>query len=344
MPTPAKTSIDRRFAALWAAAGLCELPVLALLVGFDLGLPGWAVPLGHILCAALVFFAPSREKGWFLPSRHWGEGLGLATLLMPGLGWVMAGWLVMARGEAVRAKSAYRFDDDAPDDANPLAALGTPEAIRKELADALDVLPAADALLSADPALKRGAIETLARIRSVDSVGWILRARTDPDPEVRFFATTAITRLNHDFDAAIQASSREVLAKPGDPELQLALQRVRYEYAVSGMLDASAREGLLLVSRKALQASAERDPAAARLAFLVERELDPASSFSALDRLERLDPGKRLRWVRERAELCFRLGRHAEVRRLLLEDKEPLLAEAGSDPEWRSAVLWWTHA
>lgn len=344
MQTPAKTSIDRRFLALWALAGLCEAPLLALLLGLDAGLPGWAPPLGHLACAALVFFAPSKEKGWFLPSRHWGEGLGLAALLMPGLGWAMAGWLVIARGDAVRAKAAYRFDDDSPDDANPLAALGTPEAIRKELADALDVLPAADALLSADPALKRGAIETLARIRSADSVGWILRARTDPDPEVRFFATTAITRLNHDFDSAIQASAKEVLAKPGDPELQLALQRVRYEYAVSGMLDPTAREGLLLGCRKSLSASAERDPAAARLAFMVERELDPAASFSALERLERQDPEKRLRWVRERAELCFRLGRYAEARRTLMGEKEALLADAQSDPEWRSAVLWWTHA
>ena len=320
-----------------------EAPLFALLAGADASLPLYAGTLCHILAAVLVFFSPPKDRGWFSPTRHWGEPLALLTLLVPGLGWLAAGWLAAFHSDAVELKDPTRFDDPAAAERNPLSSLGTPEAIRRELADALDILPAADALLSADPALKRGAIETLARIRTSESLGWILSARTDSDPGVRFYATSALTRLKRDFETAIQAAEHEALLHPGDSAPQLALQRIRYEYAVSGMLDDSARRSVLTGCGERLKAAAERGVEAAQLAFMVEKALDPAGSFLALDRLERADPERGARWTRERVSLLFDLGRYREAQALLQERRAPALAEAGVDREWRSAVLWWTH-
>lgn len=342
MNKPAATYANARSALAWLLAGLLEGPVIAILAGWPTPLPlGW-VALFHALSAALIFFAPPREKGWLLPTRHWGEALALAGLLLPFFGWLAAGWFLWRSGETTVRKEAYRFGDDAPEEGNPLAALGTPAAIRRDLADALDVLPAADALLSSDPALKRGAIETLARIRTPESVGWILRARTDVDPEVRFYATSALTRLKSEYETGIRAAEREAVLHPGDPALRLAIHRVKYEYAVSGILDTPARDSILGDCRRLLAPAASRDPEAARLAFLVEKALAPEGAFSALERLELVDPGRSGRWLRERVELLFLLGRNGDAARLLSSRRAEALADTTGDRDWHSAVLWWT--
>ncbi|MDE2292324.1 MAG: HEAT repeat domain-containing protein, partial [Elusimicrobia bacterium] len=311
MPRREKSSSELRGAALWLAAGVFELPVFAVLAGHGTML-GWrAAAAAHLAAAAVVFFVPPREKGWFLPTRHWGTPMALGTLIVPGFGWLAAGWLMVRNSDASDAKQAYRFDDEQ-EDLNPLATLGTPQSIRRDLADALEVLPAADALMSVDPALKRGAIETLSRIRTPESIAWILRARSDSDPETRFYATSALTRLKGEYETAIRAAEREVSLRPAEASLRLAVQHVRYEYAVSGVLDPVARGGLLEECRRAVEPSAARIPEWARLAYLVERALDPEAAFPALERLERLDAGRAGRWLRERVELCFSVGRLRE--------------------------------
>lgn len=342
MNKPAATYANARSALLWLAAGALEVPVAALAAGVDWGFPLPVTLAAHVASAALMFFTPPRGKGWFLPTRHWAQPMAVACLFLPVAGWAFCGWLLWRSGETTVHKEAHLFQDSSPGEANPLAALGTPQAIRKDLADALEVLPASDALLSHDPALKRGAIETLARIRTAESIGWILRARTDPDPEVRFYATSALTRLKSEFEMGIRAAEREAVLHPGDPALRLAIHRVRYEYAASGILDGPARDSILMECRRQLAAPAERDADAARLAFLVERALDPEGAYPALDRLERLDPALSSRWLRERVELDFALGRHREVARALRERKAQALADGSGDRDWHAAVLWWT--
>lgn len=342
MNKPAATYANARSALLWLAAGALEVPVAALAAGMDAGFPPAVTVGAHVVSAALMFFTPPRGKGWFLPTRHWAEPMALACLFLPVLGWAVCGLLLWRSGETTIHKEAYRFEESTPEESNPLAALGTPQAIRKDLADALEVLPAADALLSNDPALKRGAIETLARIRTSESIGWILRARTDPDPEVRFYATSALTRLKSEFETGVRAAEREAVLHPGDQTLRLAIHRVRFEYAASGILDGPARDSILGDCRRQLAATADRDPDAARLAFLIERELSPEGAYAALDRLESLDPSRSGRWLRERVELDFMLGRHASVAKALKGRKAEALADSTGDRDWQAAVMWWT--
>lgn len=331
--------------ALWAAAGLLEAPVLALMAGAAAPLPLPAAAALHALSAAVVFLAPPRERGYFQPTRHWGEGLALCALLIPGLGWALAGWALILHPMAPADKDAYRFEAEEDDDAGPLAAMGTTEAIKKELADALDVLPAVDALLGGAGSLKRGAIEALSRIKTNEAIEWIFRARSDPDAEVRFYATSALTRLKRDFETAIHAAEREVYKRPGDLDPQLSLHRIRYEYASSGMLDDAARLAVLKECRERLAPAAERKTEAARLLYLVERMLDPDRALAWLDRLQASEPDRRRRWLRERVELLFDLGRHAEVRALLRGRKTELAdsdATLGVEREWQTAVFWWS--
>lgn len=340
------SSANLRFAVLWLLAGVLEAPTVLLLGGAPTRLPGVWVALGHCACALLIFFAPPKERGWFRRTRHWSEALTLLALFLPGVGWALAGAAVLSHGRAPFDKDAYCFEDDSSEDANPLAGLGTEEAIKRELADALDVLPAVDALLSRAPALKRGAIETLARIRTAEAIAWILRARGDRDPDVRFFATTALTRLKRDFETAIHATEAEVFRRPADLDAQLSLHRVRYEYAASGMLEAAAKAGVLGECRAKLGPMTTRAPEAARLLYLVERQLEPARALEQLDRLEAAEPERLVKWTQDRADLLFSLGRHAEVQVLLMLRKKTLgdeLEFALGANDWRSALLWWTE-
>lgn len=338
------SSADLRFLVFWLGAGVLEAPVLALAAGMPLDVPAAAGVAAHALASVVMFFAPAKERGWLERTRHWGESLAALTLLLPGLGWVFSGAMVFAHGRAPWDKDAYLFEDVTHDDSNPLAGLGSETAIKRELADALDVLPAVDALLSRGQALKRGAIETLARIRTFEAIGWILRARGDRDPDVRFFATTALTRLKRDYETAIHAAEGEVFRRPGEPRAQLALHRIRYEYAASGMLEAAAKAAVLQECRARLTQASSHSPEAARLLYLVERQLDPPSALKLLDRIEAAEPERAARWTQDRADLLFSLGRHAEVRALLRGRKPELsrsLDESVGAHDWRSALLWW---
>jgi hypothetical protein len=337
-------SAKARFLLFWGLAGFLELPVLLLMTGlpspisFGLGL------LCHACAAVLLFFAPPREKGWFRRTRHWGEPLAVMAFFLPPVGWALAGWSVLRHWDATQHKEAYRFEDEAEEGVNPLAGAGTAEAVRRQLADALDVIPAVDALLSQSSNLKRGAIETLGRIRSPEAIGWILKARVDADPEVRFYATTALTRLKRDFETAVLAAEKETYKRPGDPQTHMTLHRVRYEYAVSGILEKGARDAALKECREKLQPFAGRYPEASWLLYLVELTLDPTRAAPLLDELESSGFGGKERWLRERAQLLFALNRHAELRALLAARESELAAETDRSPEaadWRAAAMWW---
>lgn len=338
-----RTSADTHFILMWACSALLEAPVLCVMIGWPLPLPGFLVVALHILGAACIFFAPPMEKGWFHSTRHWGAPLALLALLLPGVSWILAGWVVLRNPRAHLEKEAYRFEAET-DDINPVAALGTPDAIRRQLADSLDVLPASDALLGQDPSLKRGAIETLSRIRTPDALAWVLQAQKDPDAEIRFYATSAITNVKREFENAIQAAEKEALRSPGDPLVQLSLVRVRYEFATAGILDPQACEVILKDCRARLNGYAERNVDFARLLYLVERRLSPTRALAALDRLEATDPDMRRRWVRERAELLFSEGRYGELRGLLSERKADLTGTEKADRPWAAAITWWGDA
>ena len=151
--------------------------------------------------------------------------------------------------------------------------------------------------------------------------------------------------LKRDYELAIQASEREAYKRPGDQAAQLALQRIRYEYAASGILDPGARGSIVNECRERLEPLAERMPEASLLLYLVERISRPDRALAVLDQLEAADPARQKRWTRERAELLFALGRFEEIRALLLMRAHAFEGEdaTAGDYDWRSALLWWTN-
>jgi hypothetical protein len=347
---PEKTSAEPRFWALWAAAGAVELPWLALLVTGA----SWAGPslllAARFACAALVFFAcPQRREAGVLV-RPWARTLALAALVLPGWGWALAGLVRPAHERPLPAGSAELAEELQPEDDEAWTASPASGGEDRRMLEAADIAPATDILLGRDPTLKRGAIETLARIRTPQAVSWLLKCRSDTDPEVRFYATAALTSLKRDYEQKRRAAEAELFRKPGSASLELVAKRLALEYAQSGLLDPRSREALLAEARRGLDALAQRRPEALALLFEVELELRPEAALAVLDRLAARDGRQALPWIREKARLLFRLGRYEEVRRLVSLHAAEMLAtpsgplDAREAAEWKSASLWWTNA
>jgi hypothetical protein len=302
----------------------------------------------HLGSAALLFFAPEKAGGWLSPRRHWAETMFLWSLAFPVFGWLLMG-LLRLTWEPGHVRQSF-FQTGEAEDFEDLEF--APERVSEErrLWEATDIMPAADILLGRDPTLKRGAIETLARIRTPESIGWILQARTDPDPEVRFHATSTITKLKRDFESQLRATEQEVFENPTDAGRQVALERVRAEYAVSGLLDGRRRAELLGGCRNRLRALAQRQgPGALELLFVIDKDAAPDQALEHIHGLMRRDPAAAPRWRREEIQLLFKLGRHGEVTERLLQMRKdlsatPSSAETPEDLRWRALIFWWCDA
>lgn len=347
MSKPEPQRSDFKGVLLGACAVLLEAPVMAVLCGHGFLSAPWALA-SHLASATVMFLAPPREKGYFRPTRHWGEPLALLTLFIPGAGCLLAMGLYLSHSKAHEDRDAYRFEDDSNEDANWLAGLGDAADLEEKLADARDIIPAADALMGQDPGLKRGAIEVLAKMRSPEAIAMVIRARTDPDPEIRFYATTAMTRITRDYDTEVSGAEHEMYQRPGNMRAQLALHGIRCEYARSGLLEPATAAMMLLQSREWLAEPSAHDIDALILLFMVERQLDPMKALKILDQLSVRDTEQKSRWAREKVALAFEVGRYGEVSRLM-QDLQGMLPQdsAGLSEretvDWRSATLWWQH-
>lgn len=267
------------------------------------------------------------EPSFFGARRAW--PLGLLAFAMPGWGWLLAGALAFGL-ERPRPDGAEEAEDEEAGEA--------PLGQRARFLESIDVVSVADAIVSEDPALKRGAIETLAKIRTPAAIAWLLKTRSDQDPEARFYATSSLTSLKREYEERLKLAEKEALEKPSRADLRTGFCRLLHEYAVSGLADPLEKAQLLRKCARWLADRAEDDEESLALLYRVERERSPERALSALERLASLG-GDRSRWARERIELLFSLGRYRETREAMRR-----LGASGGDKEWEAAALWWAAA
>lgn len=340
-----------RFLALWLLSGALEWPLIEVLRGelSPLGMGG--VLACHLGAALVAFFAVPKGAGWTSRKRLWGEPLALWTLVLPGVGWLLVGLLMLEqaieksrRGNvgsgAVLPEEVFEEQVFSPDASQ----------MRRLYEEAVDVLPAVDALLGEDPELKRGAIETLSRIRTPQAIARILLARKDPSDEVRFFATSALTRIKDEFENAVKAAEREALERHGVEQVQaqISLCRIVFDFALSGLMDESGKREALQSCLRWLSGLAQFHDEALRLQYQVLRTSSPMQALALLDLLMSRFPAEKSGWLKERAELLFSLSRYRDVKATMQELAGVLPArspgehqETPQEREWRASLLWW---
>lgn len=329
------------FFVLFFAAGCLETGLLWRFIAPS-GEPGLFGALSqHAAAAALMFFAAPKGAGWLERERRWGDVLALWTFLLPGIGWLFIGLLRWEHG--FRAPHLSWSPPVEESDASSADDAGS-GGLEQVYEDAIDILPAADALLGGDPALKRGAIDALARIKTPEAIACLLNARRDSSAEVRFFATSTLTRLKDDFERTLKAAERHSYEKPHDTAASVALCRILYDYADSGLMDAHGREETLGRCRRWLGENAEKDDESLKLLYRVNRRLRQVESLANIDGLLKRRPQERLEWLKEKSDLLFESGRIVEARETIAElgrEMRRCAAESPDDKDWQAAVLWW---
>lgn len=336
MPRRGSTWVSVRFGALWLAAGALE-SVFLLRMGTDL-----AVALScHLLAAASLWISVSRSG----VGGRWRHPFLTFTLFLPLLGWGLAALLFWGRiPQAIDVSP----EEDLPFTTGSAAvrAFGDPRLSHRErVLQALDFIPLTDILAGDDVELKRGAVEKLAQLKNPEAIGLLLHYRSNPQAELRFYVTAALTRIKKEYDEELEAAKRELQKARDTARARLFLARVYVQYAGSGLLDeamAASYRGEALYHLGEIATAQGTDPAvqgeAGRMRLdilMADRSWDQGLAvIAALQARDLGDPGE---LAKARVQIFYQSGRYAEV----AAELAALKAQGLLDKEWRMLADWW---
>ena len=228
-----------------------------LLHDFGAG-PFWRVflPLAaHCMAVALLAIGFVRRWDFSKPvDRSWaaiGMCLTLPLPLLGFLGFVVVWALISSgprsRGDLLRDFQEYISYDPAL--AN-LARRG--DHSDRFIMDEVDVSPLRDILAGRDLSLKRGAILSLARLPRRDAVSLLKGALADASREIRYYASTALSDMEKEFNDRIFRLVREIERSPTNVERHVELARIIQDYTDAGLLDEGMIRYFLDIGLRAL--------------------------------------------------------------------------------------------
>ena len=336
MPHPGSKLERLRFIALWLLAGVLEGVFV-----WQLGAGFWLAVVSHLLAAGLLFFAVTRR----LHSGRWFLVFPFFAAALPVVGWAMAPILLF--GGIAKTTTLDFTDEHAMLVGAELAhAFRAPTLSRREqVMKALDFIPLSEILATGDLGLMRGAVEKLAQLKSPDAIRLLLEHRSDPVMEMRFYVTSALTRIKKEYDEELEAAKQD-LKKSRDPvRSRQLLVRVYLQYAASGLVDEAT-------------VAAHRREALYHLGELTNmREIVPGlkcnigrmtidlhllsgawdEGLKVIDQMEREGVGDPGEFNQSRIDILYRQGRFGEVRQRMVELKE----RGGLNQDWQALAAWW---
>ncbi|WP_421902751.1 HEAT repeat domain-containing protein [Maridesulfovibrio sp.] len=133
-----------------------------------------------------------------------------------------------------------------------------PTDITEFLYDEVDVHPIADILTGDDMEMKRGAVNLLRRIGSAEAVKLLRKSLSDESAEVRFYAHTALTRLEEDYADAVE-KARFRADKYDSAQSHAELASVYRNYARSGLPEVNMQERSMGFSCEHWRKAVEKD-------------------------------------------------------------------------------------
>jgi len=278
----------------------------------------------HCLATALLAFGFVRRWDFRRPSdRAWAVVGMCMTLPLPLFGYL--GFVVLfamsETGSRNRGELLRDFQEYIAYDPSILA-----DTARRAKADdqfvfqEVDVSPLRDILSGGDIALKRGAILSLARVPRREAVDLLKGALTDESREIRYYASTALSDMEREFNDRIFRLVREVERAPTAVERHVDLACTVLDYSETGLLDEGMVRYFLEVGLRALDKAVLVAPQDARVAFHAGRTHHrlgdlPAAEASLL-RLQDLAPDDLQAGILL-AQVEFELGRKDAVHALL---------------------------
>ncbi|ACS80739.1 hypothetical protein Desal_2685 [Maridesulfovibrio salexigens DSM 2638] len=133
-----------------------------------------------------------------------------------------------------------------------------PTDISEFLYDEIDVHPIADILTGDDMEMKRGAVNLLRHIGSAEAVKLLRKSLSDESSEVRFYAHTALTRLEEDYAEAVE-KARFRADKYDSAQSHAELASVYRNYARSGLPEVNMQERSMGLACEHWRKAVEKD-------------------------------------------------------------------------------------
>ena len=197
----------------------------------------------------------------------------------------------------------------------------------------LDFMSLADILASRDLSLKRGAVEKLYQLKTPAALKLLMKYRNDPHPDVRFYVTSTLDRVKHDYEMEMKkdmTTDRLVLAK-------------KYiEYIQSGLLDEGLEQKYFEDVVVQLKTILQSDPVPEEAWWLlIEQYRFRSVSKYRKELLELIAAFEKsgghdlLKLKRTKAEILFLLGEYREMLQVLKMEPQD------TDPEWKALLFWW---
>lgn len=248
-----------KLAICFAIAFALETTALVVLFGND-DRHAWTWLMAgmlHFLAAASFNIFRHRPYalgglGYFLPRMS-----ALLTFFIPGLGLIGIFSAVVAAKLIMRSKGMAEDYEKKEFYISEVQELMELEDHQDFLRDELNIQPIVDIIKGDDVELKRGAIRVLKRMGNAESVALLRQCLTDPVPEIRFYAHTALDRLEESYNQMLQEAEDSASWGEGKDLKQLA--KAYLKYARSGLVEKEENmaEGFKDVEREAMQASGE---------------------------------------------------------------------------------------
>ncbi len=124
----------------------------------------------------------------------------------------------------------------------------------------LDLESFVDILNGTDLNMKRSVIEKLADDDKKDNIILLQKALKDQDPEIRFYASASLKKIEENFQKYLMAIQKELQLKPKAKEQHLLLAKEYFRFARSGMLDQTSTSFYYEQSQKAVEQVLSIDP------------------------------------------------------------------------------------
>jgi len=271
----AKTNtLSLRFVIFWLIAMLLDVAFLFSFFNFSqnyLRINFSSAIAIHTLAAISLFFAFPKGKTWFDYSRYWSQLLFVLFLFLPFFGGIL-GLILFIFHEQKNSYTDFFAEDESF--FSTQTELITPHkesefSWQQKASQALDIVPLSEILSSQDLDLKRGAIEKLALMATPDAIETLLKHSNDVSAEIRFYISSALTRIKKSIDEKLEAAKQEMKNNVYEVSARLLLAKTYFQYAESHLLDEISQNNCL-------------KEAIFHLDFIINTETPPTEAFQLL--------------------------------------------------------------
>lgn len=339
-----------RFYLAWILAGVLEYPFFASLKTDALPQinesPLYPFFL-HGLAVFVLFLSAPRGKGWFHPQRVGPRTYSLFALFFPGIGWLVAGMIAFLNFYSFGDKKLFDLDEPM-DKLAPFMEWENPKiagalVLRKErIFSELNFMPLVDIIAGdQDADLKRGAIDKLSRFKTPEAIDILLSLRGHAEAEIRFYATSSLSRIKKEFDEQLEASKQEMKKDVYKISARIFLAKVYIQYARSHLLDPVTSEAYEHEALYHLNYCAETEYVTDEDFWLMveihkgHREWDKA--LAVLEILEKRGGVLPEEIIKNRIETAYQMKRYDLLHPLM----EKLKALNIADSDWTALIHWW---